>query len=302
MRKAVIYVFSGTGNTRYAADKIAEALTAYDVNTTVWETRAPFDDIPDPNDYDIVGFGYPVHAFNAPKFFLKFVKSLPKVNNKQAFIFKTSGEPFRINGASSLTLTYILKRKGFKPMLDRHLLMPYNIMFRYDDALAKQMYLHTAQISAPIAYKIAQNQKENMRYNIFAAAVMYVFRVQWFGAWLNGPLIHADKNICTGCGLCEQMCPTQNIKITDGVPVFGSKCSMCMSCVFRCPVDAIRPGFLNHWRVNGVYKYDKIVTDPLVPDKYIDENTTGYFKLFREYYKKTNKEISEFNSEQKEKI
>ena len=181
-------------------------------------------------------------------------------------------------------------------MLDRHLLMPYNIMFRYDDALAKQMYLHTAQISAPIAYKIAQNQKENLRYNFFAAAVMYVFRVQWLGAKLNGPLIHADKDICTGCGLCAQMCPTTNISLKNGIPYFGSQCTMCMSCAFRCPVDAVRPGFLNRWRVNGAYNYEKLVLDTNVSNQFVDENTKGYFKLFQKYYDATNKEISDFNA------
>jgi len=85
MRKAVIYVFSGTGNTRYAADKIADALTKYDVETVVWETRSPFDDAPNPNDFDIVGFGYPVHAFNAPKVFLE-ICQIPSKSRKQTSI------------------------------------------------------------------------------------------------------------------------------------------------------------------------------------------------------------------------
>ena len=128
MKRAIIYVFTGTGHTLYAAGEIARALDARGIATTVWEVRQPFSDAPPPNGFDCVGFGYPVHAFNTPRFMLRFVKSLPDSPQVPAFIFKTSGEPFHANDASSWPLVRLLRKKGFLPYLDRHLLMPYNIM------------------------------------------------------------------------------------------------------------------------------------------------------------------------------
>lgn len=294
MKKAILYVFSGTGNTRAAADMIAEALSKHDIDATVWNVRVPFSAAPDPNAFDLAGFGYPVHAFNTPQFFLRFVKTLPKVADRPAFIFKTSGEPFHINSASSMPLARLLRKKGFSPMFERHLLMPYNIMFRYPDALAKQMYLHTRDMAALIAGDAAADKRTKPRYLPWTIVAMYLFRLQWFGAWINGPLIHAKPNLCTGCGLCAAACPAQNIRMENGNPRFSRHCTMCMGCAFRCPKDAVRPGFLNPWRVNGAYPFKALTVDETVPPDFIGASTKGYFRLFRRYYRRTYAEIRAF--------
>jgi ferredoxin len=291
VKKAVIYIFTGTGNTRYAAEQIVKALSEHDIIATVWEARVPLETGPDPNDYDIAIYGYPVHAYNTPRFFLQFIKALRRVDNKPAYIFKTSGEPFRMNNVSSRALIHMLRKKGFVPMLEQHMLMPYNIMFRYKDALAKQMYLHTKNMGEVFADKIATGTIQKFRYNPFAVFLMYLLRVQWFGAFLNGALIHAKKTQCTGCGLCVKICPARNAQMRGGHPHFGARCTMCMGCAFLCPKDAIRPGLLNPWRVNGPFQYKKLAEDDSVPDRYIDENTRGYFRLFRPYYERTYEEI-----------
>ncbi len=251
----------------------------------------PFSDAPDPNTFDVTGFGYPIHAFNTPRFFLRFIKTLPKVSAMPAFIFKTSGEPFRVNNASSRPLMRILRRKGFTPMSERHLLMPYNIMFRYNDALAKQMYLHTCAMSEVIANDVARSACRKLRYYPWTLLVMYALRLQWFGAWINGPLTHADKTLCTGCGLCAAKCPAGNIRMEHGYPRFGRHCTMCMGCTFRCPAAAVRPGFLSAWRVNGAYPFERLARDSAVPDTYINKQIKGYFKLFRPYYECTYAQI-----------
>ena len=294
MKTAILYVFSGTGNTRAAAEMIAKALSGHAVEATVWNVRVPFAAAPDPNDFDIAGFGYPIHAFNTPQFVLRFAKTLPKVSGRPAFVFKTSGEPFHVNSASSMPLVRLLRKKGFRPMLERHLLMPYNIMFRYPDALAKQMYLHTRDMAELIADNVAGGRPEKLHYMPWTIVWMYLFRLQWFGAWINGPLIHVKPELCTGCGLCVANCPAQNIRMEGGRPHFSCHCTMCMGCAFNCPKDAIRPGFLNPWRVNGAYPFKALVGDKSVPSDFVGDSTKGYFRLFRRYYRRTYAEIRAF--------
>jgi len=291
LKTAILYVFSGTGNTRLAADEIKEALAECDIDATIWDVRVPFSAAPDPNGFDIAGFGYPIHAFNTPRVFLRFVKALPNVTEKPAFIFRTSGEPFHANDASSRPLVRLLRKKGFLPMLDRHLLMPYNIVFRYPDALARQMFLHTRGMARVIADAVAAGQPQKLRHPAWAVALQYLFRLQWFGAWVNGPLIHVNKGKCTGCGLCAQRCPAGNIRMEGGRPRFSWRCTMCMGCAFRCPKDAVRPGILNAWRVNGEYPFKKLAADESIPATFVNEHTKGYFRLFRRYYERTNAEI-----------
>lgn len=283
---AIIYVFSGTGNTRLAAKKIAEALRERGVETDTANVCLPYR-VPSPESYDMVGLGYPIHAFNAPRIMRDFVKTLPETAHRKVFFFKTSGEPFRLNDSSSWLMYRILIRKGYEPCYEMHMLMPYNIMFRYPDALAKQMYLHTCGMCRLLAKDVTEGNFQKLQYrcgtNAFAAAL----RIQWFGARVNGHLLHADPEKCTGCGLCARRCPAGNIRIREKKARFGGGCTMCMRCAMYCPQDAVKAGFLEPWKVHGVYPFEKLARDETVRADFVNANTKGYFKLFYPYYRRT---------------
>ena len=58
--------------------------------------------------------------------------------------------------------------------------------------------------------------------------------------------VHAKKfyatDACISCGKCERVCPTQNVRLENGRPVWGKKCTHCMACICRCPAEAIEYG------------------------------------------------------------
>lgn len=69
------------------------------------------------------------------------------------------------------------------------------------------------------------------------------------------PFHASDK--CISCGLCEQQCPTQNIKMlpTNDVsarPTWGKNCALCLRCYHHCPAKAIEYG--NKTKNKGQYK------------------------------------------------
>ena len=49
-------------------------------------------------------------------------------------------------------------------------------------------------------------------------------------------VVDADK--CTGCGICEDACPADAIKVND-VAHIGEDCTECGACVDECPNDAL---------------------------------------------------------------
>ena len=49
-------------------------------------------------------------------------------------------------------------------------------------------------------------------------------------------------NACTGCGQCVRRCPTNNITLQNGKPVWGQDCTHCMACICYCPAEAIEYG------------------------------------------------------------
>lgn len=46
---------------------------------------------------------------------------------------------------------------------------------------------------------------------------------------------------CTGCGLCEKVCPADLFRMGDGVMTiaYPADCCNCLQCKYVCPVDAI---------------------------------------------------------------
>lgn len=291
MQRAIIYVFSGTKNTLLTAKMIKDSFELSGVSTIIYEIEKPFADVPHPKDFDFVGFAYPVHAFNSPQFFLQFVKTLPSAN-KKAFIIKTSGEPFHINDASSQKLYKLLNSKGYDVILDKHLLMPYNIVFRYSDSLAKQMHTYNERLCASLVSDFLSEKRAAFKYKLRHRATSAVFRIQWIGAKLNGRIYKADKK-CDLCMFCVNNCPTNNISLNSGKLRFDGECTMCMRCVMLCPKDAIIPGILRFWKVNGAYDFNRILSDDSIKSDFINPNTKGYFRLFKNYYRKADVELSE---------
>ena len=44
---------------------------------------------------------------------------------------------------------------------------------------------------------------------------------------------------CSGCGICEKICPVQNIKLENHRPVWLHNCESCLACHNWCPEHAI---------------------------------------------------------------
>ncbi|MDD5018737.1 MAG: EFR1 family ferrodoxin [Eubacteriales bacterium] len=291
MATAIIYVFSGTGNTLTAANMLKKQLDSNNIKTQVYEVKRPFGDFPMPAVYDYVGFGYPVHAFNTPQLFLQFIKMFPQMPGKKAFIFKTSGEPFSFNDASSYKLWKLLTERKFDVVLEKHLLMPYNIVFRYNDSLVKQMLIYNKALSSLFVSRLLNGERDAIKYRLRHRAVSAVFRIQWFGAKLNGRLHSVNDKKCAHCMRCANNCPSGNISLKDGKIKFDGQCAMCMRCAMFCPKGAVNIGFLHFWKVNGAYDFDRILSDPDILADFINSETKGYFRLFRKYYDKANQEL-----------
>lgn len=284
MKTAVIYVFSGTGNTLITADMLKRHLASSGIKVNVHniKTGEPY---PLPDAFDYVGFAYPVYAYNIPEIFFRFVKSLPCASGKTAFILKTSGEPFSMNSVSSYLLIKLLRGKGFDVALEQHLLMPYNILFRYPDSLVKQMYLYSDALCAVLAKALVAGERSDFRFNPLRVFASIIFRIQWPGARLNGRLYSVNMKKCVKCMRCVKDCPERNISFKGGRFRFSGRCVMCMRCAMLCPADAVNVGLVRFFKVSGAYEFNRLLRDACVPADFINPNTKGYFRLFRTFFR-----------------
>lgn len=273
--KVLICYFSGTGNTQKVVECYADEFkTKYGDEVTVVRMEDAFEC--DVNDFDIVGIGYPVHAFNAPSIVLKFCKRLPKLTaKKQAFIVNTSGEPLQLNNISSFKLTAVLRRRNIVVSNEYHYCMPYNMIFRHGDEMAYRMW-NTAQLLAPLDIaEIRSNKPHKLKRIFMGGFIAWIMRCEHWGGRLNGKQYKVNEH-CINCQKCINICPTHNIRMENGKMKFGWKCLMCMRCAHLCPTNAIKIGWFNKWKVNGVYSFKK----PKSPD------TKSYNKMLTKAYKK----------------
>ena len=297
----LIYYFSGTGNTRKICELYESELRTYGDNVTVRALPlAAKDNIADAKDFDMIGIGYPIHAFNAPKLILDLCKKLPKRDKKQraecekrVFIFKTSGEPVRMSDVSSLKMRKILRRRGYSATAEFQYVMPYNVIFRHGDGAAYKMW-ETAKKLVPADVKSIRAGITHLPKKLFLGGFLaWILRCEHWGAHINGKFYKVNKN-CVLCGACVKRCPVGNIRINKkGKIKFGGKCIMCMRCSMFCPADAVEIGLFKGWKVNGSYSF----AEPETPD---DPNAkhAGYCKkAYDRYYREAQSRIGENNDQ-----
>lgn len=296
--KILLITFSGTKNTFICGEFLKKYLEVFgnDVSHYLYKKDVPFEYNVD--DFDIIGIGYPIHGFNVPKPFYKFIKSLKKVENKMVFIYKVSGEPFAVNNSSSKILVKKLSKLGYKVILEKHFLMPYNIMFNYKDEIKKEMYLYLEQLTKAYAIQINNLDEEKIKYKLIYNLVSDIVRIEWLAGPVNCKLVKVDQRKCINCYKCIRECPTNSVYLDKKNKIkIKASCCICMKCAHDCPVDAFKFGFLNPWRVNGTFNYKKLLDDKNVDPDYINNKTEGYFKHFRKYFKAQNEYLKKYNLE-----
>jgi NAD-dependent dihydropyrimidine dehydrogenase PreA subunit len=51
--------------------------------------------------------------------------------------------------------------------------------------------------------------------------------------------IIVDKDKCTGCGTCVDVCPVNAISVNDVATINEEECVECGSCIDECPNEAL---------------------------------------------------------------
>lgn len=260
MKNAVIYVFSGTGNTLKIAQAHSDEFFRLGINCEIHILEKDgIKSFPPPTSFDLMGIAYPIHAFNAPYILHRFANALPFLDFKEYFLLKSSGEPLAINNASSVSLVAKLEKKGYFLTNEYHYVMPYNMIFRHSDGMATKMWDTARRLCRIDAKEIADGKKSFLKYFPFGSAISALFRIEHPAMKINGRHFKVSDK-CTKCGKCAANCPVGNISVLDKVK-FGNKCVMCARCSFNCPENAIHIGLLNGWKVHGAYDFQSKEND-----------------------------------------
>jgi ferredoxin/flavodoxin len=244
MEKEMIFYFSATGNSKYVAEKIASVqneklITIADCN----RNNQFFFRL---TDEERIGFVFPVYFFGIPTVVIDFIQQLKLENIKNQYTFAVctcgGGSAFTLNNFGKL-----LKKHGLNLNYGNMVVMPdiYIILWNLLPPEEKRkIILAEAEISiATVNTNISNNSlgiPKQAKGTVPYLMSLFSYPLYKFGRSTK-PFYTTDE--CTGCGLCEKICPCGIIYLRNNHPYWKEgKCTQCLACVHRCPVSSIEYG------------------------------------------------------------
>lgn len=236
----MIFYFSGTGNSLYAAQTIAKEQgdCVISIPKAIQKEQYSYE----VNENETIGFCYPVHGWRPPSIVIEFIQKLELKNYKSQYIYSV----LTCGGTWEYTceiLDKALRDRGCQLSGDYKLKMPHN-------------FITMSEPNSPeyTQEKLATAKKQLVLYNeqIKGREVNYKKQKHsWFKTYvLGGLLLSMGKSekpfyvtdACKGCGLCVKACPMNLIELKEGKPFWHSGCQQCLGCINRCPQEAIQYG------------------------------------------------------------
>ena len=235
----MVLYFTGTGNSKYVAQRIAAALgdTLFCMNDRI---RAG-DTSPVETGRRLV-IVTPTYAWRIPRLVRDWLRSTELRGAEQAWFVMTCGSEI---GSADKYNRALCAEKGLVCMGTAQIVMPENYIAMFDAPQADKARRIVAKAEPDIDRAIAAIKESRA----FAPT-----RRNLYDRFMSGPVnpvfyacvvkakAFTVSDACVGCGRCAHRCPTNSIALRGGKPVWGKGCTHCMACICYCPTEAIEYG------------------------------------------------------------
>lgn len=235
----MIFYFSGTGNSKYVAERIADATKDELIRITREETNQN-------KSYSLkegerLGFVFPIYWWGMPQLVEEFVQRIDLKIKDNCYVYGVC--TFGLESHNGLKdLQKQLLRKGINLKASYEVKMVDNYVIAYDiagkekqDEICKNARRKTEEIVRDVL-----EEKQTKVSDAIGTTVKPI--VHGFYKRTDHRKKFYATEACIGCGQCERNCPCQAIKLENGKPVWKENCSFCLSCIHSCPVQAIQHG------------------------------------------------------------
>ena len=235
----MILYFSGTGNSKYVAQRMAEALNQSLLSMN--DRIRSHDTSPVETDERLV-IVTPTYAWRIPRLVRDWLLETEFPGAAQVWFIMTCGSEI---GHASRYNRSLCQTKGLTDMGTAQIIMPENYiaLFRAPGPEEARAIVAAAVPgleegaerirrgeSLPPVRRGAIDKLKSGPVNAF----FYRFVIK------SGPF--RSTSACVGCGKCAAVCVENNIRLRDGRPVWGDRCTHCMACICGCPAGAIEYG------------------------------------------------------------
>ena len=235
----MILYFSGTGNSNYVAKRIADALGDALVNLN---DRIKASDTSPVETGERVIIVTPTYAWRIPRVVRDWLLKTELRGAKQVWFVMTCGSEI---GNADKYNRELCAEKAISCMGTAQIVMPENYIAMFGVPQADEARRIVAKAEPDIDRAIAVLReglpfpptRNNLYDRLMSGPVNPIFYACFVKdrAFTAGPA-------CTGCGLCAKRCPTNNISLRNGRPIWGGSCTHCMACICYCPAEAIEYG------------------------------------------------------------
>jgi ferredoxin len=230
-KTSLIYWFSGTGNSLYAAKKLSVVLG--DIPLVRITDEPPTEPVGGIGAK--IGFVFPSYYGNLPRAVRAFVEKLEIKPDTYIFAIVTMGAPFGLGSVAAIDKT--LNAKGLKLNYGRGVVMPANYVISYNPADTRK--------SGKRLDKTDKRIQEFASHIKIKEQSLKTLPITANNLYKNIESLDAAFTVngnCTGCGLCERICPVRNIRLENSKPQWLNRCEHCVACISWCPSKAIEYG------------------------------------------------------------
>jgi len=265
-----IYYFSGTGNSFYVAKELQKRIIDSKLmpivnllNKDVIKTNA-----------ETVGFVFPVHALTIPIAVKIFIKKTDMESSEYIYAIATRDSSI-FRGFKKID--QLLKKKN--KHLNSHFILNmcnnesrhkgYKIPSESDMlSLEKAVQEKLDSIQNIIVNKITNREIDSsysysFLYNPILNYLLekMVLLGMTVSEYIGGVNYFYTDTKCNGCGICEKVCLSKKIKMTDNKPIWQKNvlCYMCFACLNYCPAKSVQikdiPGVKSYTKENGRYPH-----------------------------------------------
>lgn len=249
--------FSGTGCTAYATKIMSDSFIRHGIKTTITEVKnTEYEKV----DSDFLILLYPVYDFGTPTPIIEWISKIEAGNGKKAAIISISGGgSISPNTACRVEPMKLLRKKGYDVSYESMIVMPSNVIIKYDNSVAISLIKKLPQKTEEIVSDILSGKRSFLK-PLFIDRL--ITRLGSFGRHSGKSFARKLKveDTCKSCSWCVKNCPRNNIHLENGKPAFKKECVICLRCVYGCPSKAIKAsGSFKKLVLNEGFDFKKLI-------------------------------------------
>ncbi len=219
-----ILYFSSTGNSLFVAQMAQKCLGGHIRYIPSYSG--------DGSEYDQIILVSPIYSFGIPAHVREI---LPRLRGRRVYMILTYGG--MVGGADRLAYEYgVESGMDVQGVYTVKMVENFTLTFTTVPALNKLALRTVPKRVDVILTSIQKGERHIPKSQKTKRQVFETNSANWH-------LLANDYSVsedCVRCGKCVGVCPSGNIKLTDGKIQFGDSCVACLGCYHRCPQKAIR--------------------------------------------------------------